>query len=83
MTHIWSGGMTVRRTLDTAGRSDGSHLEELAARALASPPPYRPVPGIAVPHNSVDGRVILAAAHDLTAPLADSDHRVMALGGEG
>jgi len=42
------------------------------ALAVAS---CRPVPGIAVHHVSVDGHVILAAAHDLTAPLADSGHR--------
>ena len=43
MRVVGSDGMSVRRGVDTAGRSDGSRLEELAARALADPPPYRPV----------------------------------------
>jgi hypothetical protein len=80
VTHIWSDGMTVRRTLDTAGRGDGSQLEELAARALADPPPYRPVPGGPICHIQVDDGVVMAAEHDLDGPLLDLVTAVLAEG---
>jgi len=80
VTHIWSDGMTVRRTLDTAGRSDGSQLEELAARALADPPPYRPVPSGPICHIQVEDDVVMAAEHDLEGPLLDLVTAVLAEG---
>jgi hypothetical protein len=43
----WDGAMQ-RRMVDTAQRSDGRQWEDLAARALALLPLYRPVPR--VPH---------------------------------
>jgi hypothetical protein len=54
--------------------------EELTARALAVPVPYRPVPGIAVYHIGVDDYVVLIAEHDLTGPLLDLVTAVLALG---
>jgi hypothetical protein len=63
--------MTVRRILDTVGRSDGSQLEELAGRALASPPPYRPVPSGPLCHIQIEDGVVMAAEHDLDGSLLD------------
>jgi hypothetical protein len=64
----------------TAGRSDTGQWEELIARALAAPPPYRPVPGSPVYHLRVDDRELLAAEHDLSGPLADLVTAVLAIG---
>ena len=69
-----------RRVVDTARCRDGRQWEELAARAFAVTPPYRPVPGIAIYHISVDDHVILVAEHDLSGPLLDLVTTVMALG---
>ena len=60
-----------RRMVDTAQRSDGRLWDELIARALADPPPYRPYPGSPVYHIRVDEHVVLVAEHDLTGPLRD------------
>jgi hypothetical protein len=81
-TQIEPDGTMLRRWVDTTGRSDCRHWDVLAARALAVQPPYRPVPGIAVYHISVDGHVVLVAEHDLTAPLVDLIIAVMTLGDE-
>ena len=68
------------RMVDTALQADRRQWEELTARALAIPVPYRPVPGIAIYHVCVDGYVILAAEHDLTGPLLDLITAVLGLG---
>jgi hypothetical protein len=44
--------------------------------------PYRPAPGIAVYHISVDDDVVIAAEHDLIGSLSDLVTAVLALGGE-
>jgi hypothetical protein len=54
-----------RRMVDTAQQSDPRNWEDLAARALAIQPPYRPVPGIAVYHLCVDGSIIQVGEYDL------------------
>jgi len=77
----WDGTMQ-RRMVDTAGRIDGAQWEELAARALAIVPLYRPVPRIPVYHISVDDAVVQAAEHDLTGALLDLITAVLALGEE-
>jgi hypothetical protein len=77
----WDGTMH-RRMVDTAGRVDAAQWEELAARALAVLPLYRPVPRIPVYHISVDDAVVLAAEHDLTGALLDLITAVLALGEE-
>jgi hypothetical protein len=77
----WDGTMQ-RRMVDTAGRIDGAQWEELAARALAVLPLYRPVPRIPVYHISVDDAVIQAAEHDLTGALLDLITAVLAFGEE-
>ena len=77
----WDGTMQ-RRMVDTAGRIAGAQWEELAARALAILPLYRPVPRIPVYHISVDDAVVQAAEHDLTGALLDLITAVLALGEE-
>lgn len=72
-----------RRMVDTAGQSERPLWEDLAVRAIAVPVPYRPAPGLAVYHVSVDDYVVMAAEHDLAGPLLDLVTAVMALGREG
>jgi len=71
-----------RRMVDTAHQSERQLWEDLAARAVGGPVPYRPAPGITVYHISVDDDVVIAAEHDLTGSLRDLVTAVMALGGE-
>jgi hypothetical protein len=76
----WDGTMQ-RRMVDTAHGSDGPQWEDLAARAVAVPPPYRPVPGTPVYHVGLDdGTVVLVAEHDLCGPLRDLVTAVLAVG---
>jgi hypothetical protein len=76
----WDGTMQ-RRMVDTAQRSGGPQWEDLAARALAVPPPYRPVPGTPIDHVSLDnGMMVLVAEHDLCGPLLDLVTAVLAMG---
>ncbi|HEY2305223.1 MAG TPA: hypothetical protein VGI05_05015 [Streptosporangiaceae bacterium] len=71
VTHIWGNGTVVRRTVDAAEGSDRVHWDELTARALADPPPYRAVPGGAVCQIRVDDQVVMVAERDLAGPLLD------------
>ena len=72
-----------RRVVDTARSSDGPRWEDLACRALAVPPPYRPVPGATLYHISFDdGREVLVAEHDLCGALLDLVTAVLAIGEE-
>ena len=82
MTRIEQDGTMLRRTVDTAQRNDGHLWEDLTARALASPPPYHPIPGTAVYHISVDGRAFQFGEYDLDGPLRDLVTVVLALGKE-
>lgn len=76
----WDGTMQ-RRMVDTAQRSGGRQWEDLAARALAVPPPYRPVPGAPIYHVSLDdGTAVLVAEHDLCGLLLDLVTAVLAMG---
>jgi hypothetical protein len=78
----WDGTMQ-RRMVDTARRSGGRQWEELAARALAVPPPYRPVPGTPIYHVGLDdGTAVIVAEHDLCDPLLDLVTAVLAMGEE-
>ena len=77
----WDGTMH-RRVVNTAQRNDGPKWEDLAARALAFPPPYRPVPGAAVYHISVDDHMVPVGEYDLDGPLRDLVTVVMAMGQE-
>jgi hypothetical protein len=78
----WDGTMQ-RRVVDAAHCSDGPRWEELARRAIAAPPPYRPVPGAVIYQVSLDGdREVLVAEHDLDGPLLDLVTAVMAMGEE-
>ena len=68
------------RMVDTAASSDAGPWEELLARALAAPPPYRAVPAGAVYHLRADDQVVLVAEHDLSGPLYDLVTAVLAIG---
>src|SRR5262249_60361358 len=82
VTRIDPDGALHRRIVDAAQQSDRQLWEDLAARALGGPVPYRPAPGIAVYHISVEDDVVIAAEHDLIGPLRDLVTAVMALGDE-
>lgn len=72
VTYIAGDGSLLRRTVDTAGRSDGRSWEELAQRAsLAFPPAYRPVPGSALYHIRAGDQAALVAEGDLAGPLRE------------
>ena len=80
MTLIGPDGAMRRRMVDTAASSDTGPWEDLLARALASLPPYRAVPGGAVYRLRLDDQVALVAEHDLSGPLYDLLTAVLAIG---
>jgi hypothetical protein len=76
----WDGTMQ-RGMVDTGHCGGGPQWEDLTARALAVPPPYRPVPGSPVYHVGLDdGTVVLVAEHDLCGSLLDLVTAVLAMG---
>ena len=75
----WDGAMR-RRKVDTAGHSDAGRWQQLIARALAVPVPYRPVPGNPIYHLRLGDRDVLIADHDLCGPLLDLVTAVLAFG---
>jgi hypothetical protein len=76
----WDGTMQ-RGMVDTGHCGGGPQWEDLTARALAVPPPYRPVPGTPVYHVGLDdGTVVLVAEHDLCGSLLDLVTAVLAMG---
>jgi hypothetical protein len=80
-TRIEQDGTMQRRMVDTAHCGDGPGWEDLARRALAAPPPYRPVPGTPIYHISLNGdRQVLVAEHDLGGALQDLVTGVLAMG---
>jgi hypothetical protein len=81
VTRIEGDGTMQRRMVDTARCSDGSEWEDLAAHALAVPPPYHPVPGRPVYHVGLDdGTAVLAAEDDLRGLMLDLVTAVLAMG---
>ena len=81
MTRIEQDGTMQRRVVDTAQAGGGRQWEDLAARALAVPPPYNPVPGTPIYHVSADeGTAVLVAEGDLSGPLLDLVTAVLAMG---
>ena len=83
VTYIAGDGSLLRRTVDTAGRSDARSWEELAQRAsLAFPPAYRPVPGVALYHIRAGDQAVLVAERDLTGPLRELVAAVLAEGAD-
>jgi hypothetical protein len=82
VTRIEPDGTMQRRVVNTARRDDGPRWEDLAARALASPPPYRPIPGTAIYHVSVDDHLVQVGEYDLDGPLRDLVTVVLAVGDE-
>ena len=81
-TRIGADGAMQRRVVDTAVRSDGARWQDLAYRALAIAPPYRPVPGAAIYHLAADDYTVLVAERDLHGPLLDLITAVLAMGSE-
>src|SRR5262249_33992425 len=80
-TRIEQDGTMLRRMVDTARCRGGRQWEDLAVRALATPPPYRPVPGTPVYHLSGGGAGGgVAAGPDLGAPPLDLTTAVLAMG---
>lgn len=82
MTLIEPDGAMVRRVVETTWRDDGAQWEGLAVRALAFPPPYRPVPGAALYQVNVDDRMAQVSEYDLDGPLRDLVTVVLARGDE-
>ncbi len=82
VARIEPDGIMQRRVVDAAQRDDAPRWEDLAARALASPPPYDPVPGAAVYHISVDDHLVQVGEYDLAGPLRDLVTVVLAMGDE-
>ena len=80
MTRIEPDGSLQRHMVDTAQQGERRQWEDLAARAVGVPTPYRPAPGVAVYHVSVDDDIVIAAEPDLAGPLLDLVTAVMALG---
>ena len=80
VTRIDPDGTMSRRMVDTAASGDAGPWQDLIARALASPPPYRPVPGDPVYHLRAGEQVVLVAGHDLSGSLSDLVTAVLALG---
>ena len=80
VTRIDPDGTMDRRMVDTAASGNAGPWEDLVARALAAPPPYRPIPEGAVYHLRVDEQVMLVAEHDLSGPLYDLVTVVLAIG---
>jgi hypothetical protein len=80
VTRIGPDGTMSRRMVDTAASSDAGPWEGLIARALASPPLYRLVPGDPVYHLRIDEQVVLVAEQDLSGSLYDLVTAVLAFG---
>ena len=80
VTRIEHDGTMQRRMVDCAQQRDCLEWEQLAARAMAAPAPYRPVAGTVVYHVSVDHVAVMVAERDLAGPLLDLATAVLALG---
>jgi len=80
VTRIEPDGTMHRRMVDTVLQSDPHNWDDLAARALAIQPPYRPIPGTAVYHLCVDRSIIQVGEYDLEGPLRDLVIMVLAVG---
>jgi hypothetical protein len=82
VTRIEPDGTMQRRVVDTAWGDDGPRWEDLADRALAFSPPYRPIPGTALYHVSVGDHLVQVGEYDLDGPLRDLVTVVLAVGEE-
>ena len=80
MTRIGPDGTMRRRMVDTAASGNAGPWEELIARALSAPPPYRPVPVGPVYHLRVGEQGVLVSGRDLSGPLYDLVSAVLAIG---
>jgi hypothetical protein len=82
VTRIEHDGTMHRRMVDTVEQSDPRNWEDLTARALAAPPPYRAVPGTDVYHICAGGYTVQVGEYDLEGPLRDLVTVVLAVGSE-
>ena len=80
VTRTEPDGTRCRRLVDTVQQQDPQNWADLAARARAAQPPYRPVPGTAVYHLCIDGDTIQVGEYDLEGPLRDLVIVVLAIG---
>jgi hypothetical protein len=80
VTLVGPDGAMRRRMVDTGAPGDTGPWEELLARALATLPPYRAVPGGTIYHLRVDDQVVLVAGQDVSGPLYDLVTAVLAIG---
>jgi hypothetical protein len=80
VTQVEADGTMWRRMIDTAVQGDAGRWQQLIARALAVPAPYRPVPGNPIYHLRLGDREVLIADHDLCGPLLDLVTAVLAFG---
>jgi hypothetical protein len=80
VTRIGPDGTMRRRMVDTAASGNAGPWQELIARALAAPPPYRPVPMGPVYHVRVGEQAVLVSERDLSGPLYDLVTAVLAIG---
>lgn len=79
-SQIEADGTMRRRMIETADRGDAGLWQELIARALAVPLPYRPVPGGPIYHLGLDDWDVMVAEEDLAGPLFDLVTAVLAKG---
>ena len=80
VTQIHADGAMRRQRIDTAGAGGAGCWQQLIARALAAPAPYRPVPGSPLYHLRLGERDLLVADHDLCGPLLDLVTAILAFG---
>lgn len=80
VTQIEPDGTRCRRMVETAWQHDPSNWDDLAARARAARPPYRPVPGTAVYHLCMGSDIIEVGEYDLEGPVRDLVIVVLAIG---
>ncbi len=81
VTYVAADGSLLRRTVNTAARSDAAGWESLVQQAaLGYPPPYRPVPGRAVYHIRAGEQAVVVGEDDLIGPLRELVATVLAEG---
>ena len=80
VTQIARDGSIRRRILDTSRLGDAKIWDDFIGQVLASPLPYRPVPGRSVYHLRAGDGAVLIADLDLLGPLRKLVMTVLASG---
>jgi hypothetical protein len=83
VTEIGWDGSIRRRVLGTWQLPDSDRWDILIEQVLASPPPYRAVPGSAVYVIHSGDRAVLIGQQDLTGPLQALVRMILAGGDHG